>query len=618
MAGFSLLSIAFYAYFGLGSVAVGYLLLRLSYPEVRTMDFNQRLGVSALSGLLLAAAAFAIDYSYDASEVMARQGFFPLVLFLLFLAAFAVLKIYFVLSQSQFLTVGIPLTTPMPAPQPARAPKPAARPPVPPLQPQARPLTAPSTPLEPMQLDFGKLERKPLEAAKPKAPPQPPQQAAKPAAPPHPPAPVQPAPHPSPIQTPSPIVPRQPAPAAPPEKPAPHPSPSPQARQGGELPEEKKRLILKLRNEEAYAEPKPSFFSSMFGFLSPKKPAARPAAPPAKPEIPKSILRPAPPSPAPYWERRESGPSVEVLHPPEKPTEAPKKETTAAPEKPAGPPKPGYLAAISQVVDEKRKEPLSEIPMPQPEVETVRLQQSKPEGEHVIMTYRGPINVASPASPERAPPSPEDMEAMEIAQDLAPSMTEDKPAAKRQMVRRLYMSPAGESDVSVIADRSVAQTKEFDSLVSDVYTQLKENQRSTGIRSALSVNQPPKPAEKQRQRKGEEEPRPELTFDDLVKGGPAAQPAEKPPEVASIFARLRSMNAPAAPEPASKIAFVKVEAEKSMGCPTCHSKNSRIIFCPYCGSGMCANCSPKIRPTPEQIVYSCPKCGEEVSVKKKQ
>ncbi len=68
----------------------------------------------------------------------------------------------------------------------------------------------------------------------------------------------------------------------------------------------------------------------------------------------------------------------------------------------------------------------------------------------------------------------------------------------------------------------------------------------------------------------------------------------------------------------SDVSFVQIQAEKGVGCPTCHAKSSKIIFCPYCSTGMCTNCSPSIKPiAPGQFIYVCPKCGEEVSVKKK-
>ena len=55
-----------------------------------------------------------------------------------------------------------------------------------------------------------------------------------------------------------------------------------------------------------------------------------------------------------------------------------------------------------------------------------------------------------------------------------------------------------------------------------------------------------------------------------------------------------------------------------LGCPNCHQKNSKIVFCPYCGSGMCANCSPNVRLESDGFAYTCPKCGEEVHIKKRK
>jgi NADH pyrophosphatase NudC (nudix superfamily) len=58
-------------------------------------------------------------------------------------------------------------------------------------------------------------------------------------------------------------------------------------------------------------------------------------------------------------------------------------------------------------------------------------------------------------------------------------------------------------------------------------------------------------------------------------------------------------------------------AEETSGCPRCHSKNSRVVFCPYCGAGMCANCTPLIKQVEGGFEYSCPKCSETIFVRKK-
>jgi len=88
----------------------------------------------------------------------------------------------------------------------------------------------------------------------------------------------------------------------------------------------------------------------------------------------------------------------------------------------------------------------------------------------------------------------------------------------------------------------------------------------------------------------------------------------------SVFAQLSEISSgktPAKPAEKENVEFVKIQAEKGMGCPTCHSKNTRIVFCPYCGTGMCANCSPKIFVEGDHFTYICPKCKENVTVRKK-
>lgn len=74
---------------------------------------------------------------------------------------------------------------------------------------------------------------------------------------------------------------------------------------------------------------------------------------------------------------------------------------------------------------------------------------------------------------------------------------------------------------------------------------------------------------------------------------------------------------PAAAAKPADSEFVKVKAEKGMGCPSCGAKNTRVVFCPYCGTGFCANCTPSLVPGPDAFTYVCPKCSEQVTVKKK-
>lgn len=90
-----------------------------------------------------------------------------------------------------------------------------------------------------------------------------------------------------------------------------------------------------------------------------------------------------------------------------------------------------------------------------------------------------------------------------------------------------------------------------------------------------------------------------VTMADLFGDVPAPEKKEK-----SVFSQMESQ-------------FSVVSTQKDTHCPTCKQKNSRIVFCPYCGTGMCANCSPSIVPGPEGFTYTCPKCQEDILVKKK-
>lgn len=118
---------------------------------------------------------------------------------------------------------------------------------------------------------------------------------------------------------------------------------------------------------------------------------------------------------------------------------------------------------------------------------------------------------------------------------------------------------------------------------------------------------------KQKEQKTTEEPTKELTINDLF-GEKAQQPeaTAKQDESHNLFAQLDNA---AGKQP--KTATVEVTATAIKNCPNCHNKSARIVFCPYCSSAMCANCSPKIEPTPDGFKYTCPKCGEETLVKKK-
>ena len=152
---------------------------------------------------------------------------------------------------------------------------------------------------------------------------------------------------------------------------------------------------------------------------------------------------------------------------------------------------------------------------------------------------------------------------------------------------------------------------EYGLLVQEIYTQTSKEKAPAARKEAKAEKKGAAPAEEKK----------ELTMADLF-GEPAKKAPEIEPKEGDLFGQLRSIVGGAETKkeseaPKEDVHLMRVEASRSAGCPTCGSKSSRIVFCPYCGAGMCANCSPMIVPLPDAFVYTCPKCGEEVSVKKR-
>lgn len=148
------------------------------------------------------------------------------------------------------------------------------------------------------------------------------------------------------------------------------------------------------------------------------------------------------------------------------------------------------------------------------------------------------------------------------------------------------------------------------------------------------MRQPRKEVERERRERGREvkvEEKP-LSLADLLgvekpaEAAPSAAGAAAP--AAGLFAELEALAGGKKGEAKEEVKEGKKESEKGemtfvkmqapgVGCPTCHAKNTKIIFCPYCGTGLCANCAASIKTTPEAFIYTCPKCGEEITIKRK-
>ena len=225
-----------------------------------------------------------------------------------------------------------------------------------------------------------------------------------------------------------------------------------------------------------------------------------------------------------------------------------------------------------------------------------------------------------------------DTEAETVLNDLLRKTEEEARALnsdeKGQIVHRRYMLKGGEEGegVSVFARKETTEKENFDRLVQDVYVQLKSSKKEEKLRDAVGVSAP----RSSKPKEGKTEGKAEITFNDLLgeheegvgkvaDSATAGDLSEEGQGRSSIFSQLESIASGKGKVASaqSSIEFVKMVGEKGMGCPTCHSNSSRIIFCPYCGTGLCANCSPKIKPEPEGFLYTCPKCKEEITIRKK-
>ncbi|MFH0970969.1 MAG: hypothetical protein V1835_00225 [Candidatus Micrarchaeota archaeon] len=676
----SWLSYLFYGYFVAGSVTLGYLLLRLTYPELRTIDVNMKLGLSFVAGVLLTLAAFAVDYLYDGKlEVLQGNGTYAIILFLLFLLAFVFLKFYFIFSKPDFLTVGVPIQNPINI----RIEKTESK-----EEEQQREVfekiigkrqgaDMKDRSLEKKKDLIQKLRKTEMQAVSDERvelhkkenvlskimgmfSSKPPRQVGLEEM----------------KRTKVVLVPDKPQPSI--QKPSVQqiaqtqrtiqasaiaqtqqaiPMPSAQTQGAPKPPEPRKGFMSmisgiigepqKQGQKPAAAQPTPAPMQAtatsdqniqaskttqpggalpttqseqpMPAIQTIKKPlvASHPKTIPEKTQEPQAAIKTdqplsqAPQLPIPQTQPASGKPVSSAQTPPEPNPPSQKFRQVIEQEKFIGL-KSEVMSGEPIEVPEKPKQTQEELSRFQSDPKTVEEERRKAAQlqEELILRDILPKDVASQQALAAKQAQP-----VQIRPGQHRIYQAVQQANQEVIVHRRYMLRGQEpldapKGMSVIGNQDVMQADNFDMLVNDVYTQLKENKKE-GVRANLAVAPPKETLQQAALQKNA------LTFDDLLGESPSGKKEETGGGVMSQLASLNEASGKK-PEPQkSDIAFVKIEAEKGMGCPTCHTKNSKIIFCPYCGSGMCANCSPSIKIVEGAFIYTCPKCKEDVDVRKK-
>ena len=206
-----------------------------------------------------------------------------------------------------------------------------------------------------------------------------------------------------------------------------------------------------------------------------------------------------------------------------------------------------------------------------------------------------------------------EVELEEIARDIS---GEEKTSEEPLAPRRRYLEKQAES-VEKQKEREASPEEDFDTMVQEVYNQLQLSKTRAQVSDNLKLSPPPAEAKVQEKMLAAEQPAAAATATASSSLFSSPMPAQSSAQPSSIFDQLNviSSAAPRQQKAEGDVKFVKVPANGA-GCPRCHASNSRIVFCPYCGSGMCANCTPLIAPKEDGFDYSCPKCGENVFVKR--
>ncbi|NYZ75335.1 zinc ribbon domain-containing protein [Candidatus Micrarchaeota archaeon] len=375
---------------------------------------------------------------------------------------------------------------------------------------------------------------------------------------------------------------------------------SPEERDAQALQEKIARIKAKLAEAKAQLPPEAAAVPAATA-AAPQKPAAVPSAS-VEIEVPlkKALSQETP------------------MQMPAKPPAAP----TPVPTQPAQK-KPGFFAKLF-------------TPKPKPAKPVPQAPQAKPAP--VV-----PSQITSPVLARAELKKAKEKEAELILQDIVgiaekeAAAAEAAPAGQAPPVHRRYLLKRREKTTAVLPEQA-REKEELSLMAAELYPAMKPEEKpaekpaAKPEKAARPVKPVPEKKEfKKPEKKGAEAPAPgrALTLEEIIGGAPAggAAPAEAPlfPAApaggggAPLFAELGAITGGPAAKPEEKPVAPAKPIEATAGeCPTCHSKNIKVVFCPYCGAGMCFNCSPLVKPEADAMVYTCPKCGEEVTVRKKQ
>jgi hypothetical protein len=360
------------------------------------------------------------------------------------------------------------------------------------------------------------------------------------------------------------------------------------------------------------------------------KPQAEPAPAPKepKPEVQASVniargivgeqkpdkkkLAPLPRPPRPPYGRERKSFFDEVLDKEQKPPVQAKKQEAEVFAHEPGPEKPAPIVQKEEPQPEKQQEPVTLSPESE-KIEEEQFAQDLVKEEASAKTLeesRGHAHRQYLHTTEPAALSPEKAEEEEMAKDLMPQVKK----------------------VTAFAPPSAAKRDETPETLAAAHSQLSDQSQQLSRREKRRLEEDEKKAPTAEGAAKANEPKPELTLEDII--GPAGGTEEKP---SSLFGGLEAATAAAGESAAGSsslfgelesvaggtavkkpgVVNVEVKKEQPLSCPTCKAQNTRVVFCPYCGTGMCANCSPNIRTEGDLFIFTCPKCSEEVNVAKK-